>query len=367
MFCGNCGKKIRDDAMYCSHCGAATGRSPEDAPGKKKVYWPLILVGGLLVLVGVIVLLLLLFKDKQDGSSQQPEPAKESRETEEAERKEKKEKNDTEKPEDPADTVSDNGTEEAEEAEEDKPEAAEAEEEEEPTSGALEVQVLDPDKGVIPGARIGLWSEKNELVDEKTSGGDGRAILDYSGPGTYILNVSAEDFTTREIKISLNPGYRDLKVAMPPEITGKEAYILLEWTGKRDLDLCGFNSDTGEYIHYDRPQSKAGDRLCGDNDAAEGFEMLYFADISGKKTVRSVFVMDTTAILDGDEPGMEKEGVEVTVFDQSGQIFHMEADYQQRAPLWLACYCNRGVVYAQDNYINDLAGDYAWAAFVYDK
>ncbi len=53
MYCANCGKKVPDDAKFCPECGGNASETPT-APKKRKIRWPL-LIAGLVLLFGALI------------------------------------------------------------------------------------------------------------------------------------------------------------------------------------------------------------------------------------------------------------------------------------------------------------------------
>ena len=72
-------------------------------------------------------------------------------------------------------------------------------------------------------------------------------------------------------------------VALVPDVTGDDAYVLLTWNGDRDLDLCAFNSDMKEYINIGHPVDSEGNVfLYADHGADQPYEVIYIHNASAE-------------------------------------------------------------------------------------
>ena len=419
MYCIKCGTEIEEDEKFCHQCGALQGSADGVQQGvkeigKKKKRWPFILCGALLLVVA-IVLILVFFVAGGKGKKYEEQLALAERymdeldydramaayyaaieidpsraeayegladifevqgETQKAldilkegyeacgERQLKKR---MEKLEEKLVAASEPAI--AKPAEGDPADGGEAlpgEEEDGPGMLAL-LLVNASDKAAVSGATVTIQDGSGTYSRSGSSITNGRVELEYPGRGDYKLTVTAQDYSVRTLEFSLEPGYNEKIIPLVPKPSESNLYILLEWDGEQDLDLCGYNSEVQEYVNIshrwlDSPAQSAGDYFYIDNGAADRYELMSFSRYSEPNGVdKKVYVIDTYVVQNGGRSDMEKLGVTVSAYDQAGELFHSKANPSEDAALWYPCYYRDGKVYATDEYIYNLDGEYDWA------
>src|SRR5580693_3390599 len=68
------------------------------------------------------------------------------------------------------------------------------------SSGAVEGTVTDPQKAVIPGAKVILTNADTGTTAETTSGSDGTFVFPLLAPGNYNIQVQAAGFETTDVR-----------------------------------------------------------------------------------------------------------------------------------------------------------------------
>lgn len=242
-------------------------------------------------------------------------------------------------------------------------------EEEEDGPGMLALLLLSADeKTPVSGASLSLRDKNGDYSRSGITITNGRVELDYPGRGEYALTVTADKFVSRTLEFHLEPGYNEKIVPLVPTPLDQNVYVLLEWDGEQDLDLCSYNSEAQEYINVshrwiDSSAAKSGgDYFYLDNGAAERFELLSLSRYSEPNGVdKRIYVIDTYVVQNGGRSEMEKLGVDVSVYEKSGQLYRCTAKPSEDAAVWYPCYYRDGAVYAVDEYLYNLDGEYDWA------
>ena len=139
-------------------------------------------------------------------------------------------------------------------------------------------------------------------------------------------------------------------------------YVVLEWKGAEDLDLCVFNAGTKEFITVNTPADSDGNFLYHDDDAGSpGMEVIQINDAE-TSVVYAPYVRDGKSLQCGSYSAMEASGVRVSIYSGSKLLSRQEADRSERAGLWNPCYIYEGNVHQEGSYVYD-PGKYMWAAF----
>ncbi|MCR5598057.1 MAG: hypothetical protein K6G19_07780, partial [Lachnospiraceae bacterium] len=182
--------------------------------------------------------------------------------------------------------------------------------------------------------------------------------------GEYTVRCDADGYHGREVTVNVSGADLNPVIALVPEVTGDDAYVLLTWNGEHDLDLCAFNTELKEYVNIGHPIDSAGNVfLYADHGADMPYEVIYIHDADAE-AARTFYVAEAENAREGEPSQMEADGVTVSVYDKTGLIYTSTADSSQTAALWCPCYYYAGVVYDQPDYINDASGEqYAWISF----
>ena len=208
----------------------------------------------------------------------------------------------------------------------------------------------------LPGASVLLEDEDGYLIDKDVTDNDGKVEFDVE-PGKYTLTVTADGYFDRKESWNLTSSGLDLIAAMVPEVTGDDFIVIVEWEGNRDLDLCGYNEETGVPTNYWNPQD-SGDKgsgvHLGDHDGDMRFEMIYFHDYS-YDVQRDIIVFDRTSMDNGSRTSpMESEGVWVAIYTADGMVDSFWADENRNELGWVPMLIDGGVIYdAEPPYISD--------------
>ncbi|MCR5128922.1 MAG: carboxypeptidase-like regulatory domain-containing protein [Lachnospiraceae bacterium] len=238
-----------------------------------------------------------------------------------------------------------------------------AEEQQEPTAGTISIKVLAANEtGAVSGAEVKLSGEAGEL--SSTTDDAGNAVFNDVAFGDYTIKCDADGYNGSEMSIHLSETEKKPVVAMVPEATGDDAYVLLTWNGEHDLDLCAFNTDMKEYINIGHPIDSEGNVfLYADHDADLPYEVIYIHNASAE-VAKTIYVTEAKNAREGTPSQMEADGVSVRVYNSTGLIYETTAKTDETAALWCPCYTYAGEVYDQQDYISDTANDqYAWISF----
>ena len=362
MYCVKCGKELRDGAQFCTACGAEQkrrgpeGGAPKDlmtdrsvevyrpVPEKKKGNGLLVaaIIALVLVLAALAVLIFLLpSAGKKDEDNDKEDVIADSGDTE----------ND---PED--DQREDSAPTEAVPTEEPTPT-------EEPKPQGIEytVCVFAANEGRgLSGALVELMNS-DQVLKTDTSG---KAAFLLPGAGEYSFRVTADGYTSREDSYTVKEEDSGVIFPIVPNITNEDAYVLLVWKGKQDLDLCIFDTKTQEYVNKAQPEDSKHNFFFADHDAEFGYELAYLRNVRNDE-VRTVYVVDTERAQARQPSTMEADGAEIYLYGAGGQWYYSVAKTNQNAPLWSPFYTYLGDAMPQNEgeYISNL-GQQKWISFL---
>ena len=216
--------------------------------------------------------------------------------------------------------------------------------------------------GAISGATVTVKGGDGEYEAETDS--NGKVTFNDLSDGNYSIECKAEGYYDCTQEFTLSGAGSEPVVAMVPEVSGDDAYVVVRWNGDHDLDLCAFNTDMKEYVNIGHPIDSAGNVfLYADHGADMPFETIYLHNISAE-LVKSFFITEAKNAREGSPSGMEADGVTISVYSSTGLIYTSAADPEKSAALWCPCYCYAGQIYDQQDYIDDASGEeYAWISF----
>ncbi|MCR5597823.1 MAG: protein kinase [Lachnospiraceae bacterium] len=233
----------------------------------------------------------------------------------------------------------------------------------EPETAKLKYTVYSGNYGTgLAGATVLLEDEDGFLIDKEVTDSDGRVEFEAE-PGEYLLTVTADGYFDRTESWELTSSGLDLIAAMVPEVSGDDFIVIVEWEGNRDLDLCGYNEETGVPTNYWNP-TDSGDKgsgvHLGDHGGDMRYEMIYFHDYS-YEVQRDIIVFDRTAMDSGSMTSpMESEGVWVAIYTADGMVDSFWADSNHNELGWVPMLIDGGVIYDADPpYISD-PGEFDW-------
>lgn len=233
----------------------------------------------------------------------------------------------------------------------------------EPEVAKLKYTVYSGNYGTgLAGATVLLEDEDGFLIDKKVTDSDGRVEFEAE-PGEYLLTVTADGYFDRTESWELTSSGLNLIAAMVPEVSGDDFIVIVEWEGNRDLDLCGYNEETGVPTNYWNP-TDSGDKgsgvHLGDHGGDMRYEMIYFHDYS-YEVQRDIIVFDRTAMDSGSMTSpMESEGVWVAIYTADGMVDSFWADSNHNELGWVPMLIDGGVIYDADPpYISD-PGEFDW-------
>ena len=227
----------------------------------------------------------------------------------------------------------------------------------EPELAKLKYTVYSGNYGTgLAGAEVLLEDEDGFLIDKDVTDSNGKVEFEAE-PGEYVLTVNADGYFERTESWNLTSSGLDLVAAMVPEVSGDDFIVIVEWEGNRDLDLCGYNEETGVPTNYWNPQD-SGDKgsgvHLGDHEGDKRFEMIYFHDYS-YEVQRDIIVFDRTSMDNGSRTSpMESEGVWVAIYTADGLVDSCWADSSHNELGWVPMLIDGGVIYDADPpYISD--------------
>lgn len=233
----------------------------------------------------------------------------------------------------------------------------------EPEVAKLKYTVYSGNYGTgLAGATVLLEDEDGFLIDKEVTDSDGRVEFEAE-PGEYLLTVTADGYFDRTESWELTSSGLNLIAAMVPEVSGDDFIVIVEWEGNRDLDLCGYNEETGVPTNYWNP-TDSGDKgsgvHLGDHGGDMRYEMIYFHDYS-YEVQRDIIVFDRTAMDSGSMTSpMESEGVWVAIYTADGMVDSFWADSNHNELGWVPMLIDGGVIYDADPpYISD-PGEFDW-------
>ena len=226
-----------------------------------------------------------------------------------------------------------------------------------PMPAKLKLTVIRPDTGEAPeDAGFVITDEGGETVFSES--GD-TAEAELTAGGHYRLTVSGADCHKRTYELSPESGENELRCILMPVSVGNDAYVLLEWDGEQDVDLCAFNPRKQEYVFFARPVDFEGDYLVADNDASKGYELLCLRNVLAERA-KTVFVVDTEGAKSGGASYMARDGVRLLASDNLGMVYSCVMDEKECAAVWEAFYFFGGeAINSQEKYSCDMS-PYGW-------
>lgn len=229
-------------------------------------------------------------------------------------------------------------------------------------SSEVSLLFIDPTGQESPaGVQVGLI-RGHDKPDGKSSyqtitEEDGSARLEVPS-GEYTIRWQAEGYYGGYQNITAGGEAVSLQKRLLPYAEGISAYILLEWEGEQDLDLCVYDEQNDRYIGRVSDMKGKGSRLYADDDGEKGYELVYLKFGTTRNYI--IYVKDGDSIAQNYESGMEQSGVTVSIYTESGLLYQKKAEAGETAGLWKCAFLCKGEVAEQDEYIYDLT-DYAWA------
>ena len=226
--------------------------------------------------------------------------------------------------------------------------------------GTYSVRVFGANEtGNIEGASVIMTSEDTDEEYELVTGADGYAYFDEIPVGNYILLCDADGFNARSVsvEVTVDGGSRDFPLA--PDMTGDDCYVLLEWEGDQNLDLCSYNEGIKEYVNIAHPLDSTNSFIYADNTAPARYELIYLKDLYSDVS-RTIYVLDTEAAQMNAQSSMCGDGVSVYVYSSDGLLFSATASDAETSALWSPCKIVLGDVYEVNSYVYDFSDDYAW-------
>ncbi len=218
----------------------------------------------------------------------------------------------------------------------------------------------------LSGAKVKIedYDTEDEITTLTT---DGAGRVNYEGePGKdYRFYFGADGYLEAAPLVYYLPNAGDsveLLAALVPQISGDDFIVLLEWDGKLDLDLCGYNEGSGEATNYWMP-TDSGDKGSGihfgDHGSDKRFEMIYFHDYSYDEW-RDIMVFDQNAIASQSSTSDAwSANVYVSIYNADGLVCVWAADKSRNEVGWYAGRVGFGTRELEDTYISD-PNEYTW-------
>ncbi len=352
MNCKKCGREISDDSIYCGYCGtqqtedkpepavdatdeknndSTSNKSIENEPKKKSMQAVIIGItaAALVLALAIILVISVIFIPKILVGKTEETVAEESMVNDDASM--------TEDENLKAENVTENAK--------------------------ITVTIMAANEtGAISGATVKLSGAGIEISAETDA--SGTAVFSDIAAGEYNIVCDAEGYHKNETIVNVSESDISPVVALVPEVTGDDAYVLLTWNGDHDLDLCAFNTEMKEYVNIGHPIDSAGNVfLYADHGADLPYEVIYIHNASAE-IAKTFYVADAGNARNGSSSQMEADGVTIRVYDSTGLVYENTADSSENAPLWCPCYYYAGTVYDQGDYIHDTTEEqYAWISF----
>lgn len=216
--------------------------------------------------------------------------------------------------------------------------------------------------------KMGLSEVRIEFIpgyDNPEGESSFQIIIGAEGEG--FAKIPYGEYTVRWKKNGYYDGYLNIEVKekefkiekwMLPCAEGDSAYILAEWNGEGDLDLCVYDEQNGRCIGVVPTLKDAGNCLYSDENGGNGYDSAYIKDVlAGSYTI---YVRDSDNIAENHDSSMEQNGVTVSIYTENGLQYQKTAEAEETAGLWKCALLYNGEVTEQDEYLYDLTG-YAWA------
>lgn len=234
--------------------------------------------------------------------------------------------------------------------------------------GVYGANSLSDAEGIIGGASITIYEgyngENGTALYQVSSDSNGQYVFDNLPDGEYTIKVDATGFMTYIDNVTID-GAGNINEYLAPVPGDDDVIVKVDWKGNQDIDLCFYNATSGEYISAGNAIDKAGSFIYMDN-SDRHYELLYLREYSSPN-VRTLYVVDTNALVERTSSSMEEDGVRLTIYDKNGQIFAADADSSKTAPIWSAGYVYNGAVNLHDGgdiYVDEATTDYAWAQYL---
>jgi hypothetical protein len=201
----------------------------------------------------------------------------------------------------------------------------------------IEVTVYDGN-----GEEIGMEeTDDKSMVSFDLIYGDYRVDFHYDGffDETMYITVDGPD------------SYRQLLVPkMEDESALSETvFILLEWNGDYDLDVCLFNSALKQYVCAKTPLDEYNNFIYSDNNGVQGYELLCLRN-RYKEGAQTVYVVDVENAQNWEYSPMEADGFTLKIYTEDG-VDIVEPQEEQNSPAWAAFYYEDGLRHELNEYI----------------
>ncbi len=216
-----------------------------------------------------------------------------------------------------------------------------------PSVWTVQITVVGANEGVTLSNAV-VTVENDKDLSQNMTDDAGRITLKLPvREDPYRINFSKDGFNGRSLDVFGDTTYI---IALAPQASAGDACVLLEWDGEQDLDLCAFNATVKEYVNISHPVGEGGDFLYADRDAEDGYELLYIRDINAEN-VKSIYVLDSEAVRQDQSSGMEADGVSLYVYTSEGLRWSGKANSAHNEPVWRPMYFYQGQVYEEEEYL----------------
>lgn len=206
-------------------------------------------------------------------------------------------------------------------------------------------------------------TEKKETVKVETDD-EGVAIYNLN-KGKYIVYLNIEGYYEKSIHILVDEGIGMFPIYLVPCLQNDSSYVIAEWNGVSDIDLCIYSEQEGRCIAQQMISEEDGEENFVLRDNSIGtYEIAYLEDFNKDNYI--IFLKEYDKSTEKPLEESMPQDIKISIYNVEGLLCSetvtlrdLETSDEIKLYEWGAI--NEGVIESRNIYIEDLT-DYKWAA-----
>lgn len=206
-------------------------------------------------------------------------------------------------------------------------------------------------------------TEKKETVKVETDD-EGVAIYNLN-EGKYIVYLNIEGYYEKSVNILVDEGISIFPIYLIPCLQNDSAYVIAEWNGVSDIDLCIYSEQEGRCIAQQMISEEDGEENFVLRDNSIGtYEIAYLENFNKDNYI--IFLKEYDKSTEKPLEESMPQDIKISIYNVEGLWYsetvtlrNLEASDEIKLYEWGAI--NEGAIESRNIYIEDLT-DYKWAA-----
>ena len=177
--------------------------------------------------------------------------------------------------------------------------------------------------------------------------------------GSYLFKITAVGYCeyTKVLNVE-EGGSADMRMT-PKPLDGMNIFRV-DWKGEQDIDLCIYSSSREEYISVGNATGEYEGCIKADNDGSTKYELFYLPAELSREGNWNLYVVDSTAAQNDATSTMEADGVSVTCYNSTGEIYTATADTANNMPVWFVGTLEGETFNEKNEYLGDCKASNSW-------